>query len=277
MRHRLDDRLDAALAEAEPTPFWLDSAMRPPARPSLAGEIEADLPVVGGGLTGLWTALQAKEEAPGREVVLLEGEYVSFGATGRNGGFVDSSLTHGLQNGLERFRHELRRLDQFGRENLAAIEETLVRHGIDAGYEQNGLLDVATRQHEVMGLAEAAELLQRYGWDAEVLGREVVRAELDSPTYLGGIRRREGVALVDPAQLAWGDSRVRPRAWVCASTRARRPSESAGTVKACASPLARAASAPESACSRRPRSRRSYMRSSAMSSRSTTTCSSRSR
>jgi glycine/D-amino acid oxidase-like deaminating enzyme len=76
--------------------------------------------------------------------------------------------------------------------------------GIDAGWEENGFIDVATRAHEVEGLAESAEIARRHGEDVELLDREAVRAEVDSPTYLGGLLTRGGGALVDPARLAWG-------------------------------------------------------------------------
>ena len=88
------------MRDASPVPFWLDRP-RPAEAAPLDGAVEADLAIVGGGFTGLWAALQAKEERPDREVVLLEAETAGWGASGRNGGFVDASLTHGL---LERRR-----------------------------------------------------------------------------------------------------------------------------------------------------------------------------
>jgi glycine/D-amino acid oxidase-like deaminating enzyme len=190
------------LADAELRPFWLDSSRRPEPRPPLEGEAEADLVVVGAGLTGLWTALHAAEE--GQRVVVLEGERVAFGASGRNGGFLDASLTHGLANGLERFPREIERLEELGRENLAATETDLRRHAIDGGWERTGLLDVATRSHEVDGLAEHAGTLRRFGWDARLLDRDAVRAEVCSQAYLGGVWTRDSTALVDPARLCWG-------------------------------------------------------------------------
>ena len=78
----------------------------------------ADLCIVGGGFTGLWAALEAKARAPEREVVLLEGETIGFGASGRNGGFLSYSLTHGVANGAARFADELTVLERLGRENF---------------------------------------------------------------------------------------------------------------------------------------------------------------
>lgn len=193
-----------ALRDAEPAVFWLDDPARPPARPPLAGDAEADLVVVGGGFTGLWTALLAREADPGREVVLLEGDRVAAGASGRNGGFVAGSLTHGIANGAARFPGEIAELERLGQENLAAIADTLARYGIDAEWEHTGELDVATRPHELPELAERAELLRRHGRDAVLLDRDELRAEIASPTYLGGLWNRDGCALANPARLAWG-------------------------------------------------------------------------
>ena len=137
-------------------------------------------------------------------MVVLEGERIAFGASGRNGGFCDSSLTHGLANGLSRFPEELERLEELGRENLAGIVAAIDELGIDARYEPVGVLDVATREHEVAALEGHVEELRRFGHDAEWLDRDAVRAEIDSPTYLGGVWQKSGVATLDPARLAWG-------------------------------------------------------------------------
>ena len=183
-------------------PFWLDRADAPARRPPLAGTVEADLLVVGGGLTGLWTALQAAEE--GKAVVLLEGERLAFGASGRNGGFCDASLTHGLGNGRERWPAELETLERLGRENLAGIEATIRDHGIDCGWEPTGTIAVATAPHQLPWLEEEAEALRGFGWETELLDRDGVRAHVNSPTYVGGLLQRDGCALVDPARLCWG-------------------------------------------------------------------------
>jgi glycine/D-amino acid oxidase-like deaminating enzyme len=151
--------------------------------------------VVGGGFTGLWTALRAVERSPGRRVVVLEADRIAEHATGRNGGFCEASLTHGEANGRDRWPDEYDRLDRLGRENLDAIEATVARYGIDCGFARTGTLSVATRAHEVAGLEPG-----RPGF----LDAAGVRALVDSPTYLAGRVDPDGGALVDPARLAWG-------------------------------------------------------------------------
>ena len=192
--------------DAAPRPFWLDHADAPPLRPSLDGPLEADLVVVGGGLTGLWTALLAAEE--GKRVALLEGERIAFGASGRNGGFCAASLTHGIGNGLAHWPGEMPVIERLGRENLAGIRETVARHGIDCGWEDTGAIDVATAPHQVAWLADEAGQLRRFGWDAELLDAGALRAQVDSPTYVGGLWTRDAYALVDPARLCWGLARA---------------------------------------------------------------------
>jgi glycine/D-amino acid oxidase-like deaminating enzyme len=102
----------------------------------LRGEAAADLVVIGGGFTGLWTALLAKESFPERSVVLAEGHRVGWAASGRNGGFCDASLTHSAVNGRARFPGEFGTLQRLGAQNLDAIEAAVDRHGIDCDFER---------------------------------------------------------------------------------------------------------------------------------------------
>ena len=124
-----------ALEDARPACYWLDRPERPEPTSSLAKDREADLAIVGGGLTGLWAALLAAEESPGRDIVLLEASRIGEGASGRNGGFVDPSVTHGLENGLMHFPDEMALLSELGHGNFREMLETLDRHAIDARYE----------------------------------------------------------------------------------------------------------------------------------------------
>ena len=188
-----------ALAEARPEVYWLDRPDRPAPRPALESDAAADLVVVGGGYSGLWTALLAKERDPGRDVLLVEGGRVGWAASGRNGGFCAASLTHGEANGRARWPREYAALHRLGRENLDEIEQTIARYGIDCDFRRTGELTVATQPHEVEWLREAAAEGQ-----GRFLDRDGVRTELDSPTYLAGLLDPDETALVDPARLAWG-------------------------------------------------------------------------
>src|SRR4051812_13855571 len=132
---------DHLLADASPAPYWLDAADRPGVLDALTGRVTADLVVVGGGYSGLWTALMAKEREPGRDVVVLEANRIGWAASGRNGGFCSASLTHGYDNGLSRWPDEIDALERLGRENLEEIEATLGRYGIECDWRRTGELD----------------------------------------------------------------------------------------------------------------------------------------
>ncbi|WP_327417323.1 NAD(P)/FAD-dependent oxidoreductase [Streptomyces sp. NBC_01233] len=193
-----------SLRDAEPRPFWLDDPRRPQAAPALVGATTCDLLVVGGGYTGLWTALLAKERDPSADVVLIEADETGGAASGRNGGFCESSLTHGLHNGLQRWPGEIDLLERLGRENLQAIEDAVDRYGIDCDWERTGSIVVATEPYQLAGLVEEAEAAARYGGKPVLLDGEAVRAEIDSPTFLGGMWNQHDTAMVNPARLAWG-------------------------------------------------------------------------
>ncbi|WP_435848347.1 NAD(P)/FAD-dependent oxidoreductase [Streptomyces decoyicus] len=194
-----------ALADAEPTPFWLTDPDRPAARPALVGDETCDLLVVGGGYSGLWTALIAKERDPERDVVLIEGAEIGWAASGRNGGFCASSLTHGLGNGLARWPNELATLEELGIRNLDAIEEAVARYDIDCAFERTGEIDIATEPHQIAELKEFAEDAAGLGLDRHTfLDQDELRAQVDSPTFRAGLWDRDGVAMLNPARLAWG-------------------------------------------------------------------------
>ncbi|NUT45628.1 MAG: FAD-dependent oxidoreductase [Thermoactinospora sp.] len=194
-----------ALADAERKPYWLDEdPAEPEPLPRLFGRTTADLAIVGGGFSGLWTALLAKERDPKRDVVLLEAQTVGWAASGRNGGFCHASLTHGLENGLERWPQEIATLYRLGIENLDEIEETIRRYDIDCSWERTGEMNVATEPWQLDGMEEAYTIGRELGMDIQFLDASQARAEVNSPTYLGGLWERGDCAMLDPARLAWG-------------------------------------------------------------------------
>ncbi|MFD5248182.1 NAD(P)/FAD-dependent oxidoreductase [Amycolatopsis sp. NPDC058340] len=196
---------DLALRDARELPYWLDQPeWRRPLTDPLLGNDRCDLVVIGGGYAGLWTALLAKERDPGIDVVLVEAHQIGWAASGRNGGFCAASLTHGIANGVQRFPGEIGTLERLGRENLDAIEETVRRYDIDCDWRRTGDLTVATQPWQVNDLAETQALAARHGTELRLLGQDEVRADVRSPTYLGGLEDPDGVALVEPARLARG-------------------------------------------------------------------------
>ncbi|MDR6865776.1 glycine/D-amino acid oxidase-like deaminating enzyme [Microbacterium resistens] len=189
--------VDHALEGTAFATFWLDDIARAE-HPRLTGTIRADLAIVGGGYTGLWTAIRAKERDPGLRVVILEASRIAWAASGRNGGFCEASLTHGRENGVNRWPEEIDRLDDLGRRNLDEIEETIHRYGIDADFERTGELSVAVEPHQVEWLRE----------EEGFLDQDAVRAAVHSDTYLAGAWDREGAAILHPAKLGQELARV---------------------------------------------------------------------
>ncbi|MBM2619760.1 FAD-dependent oxidoreductase [Actinoplanes sp. LDG1-06] len=190
--------MPSSLKDALTEPYWLAQAGAPAPAAPLDGLDTTDLAVVGAGYSGLWTALMAKERDPGRDVVVIEAGTAGWAASGRNGGFCAASLTHGYANGAGRFPGEIDRLEAMGRANLDEIAATVARYGIDCDFSRTGELSVATSPWQLAAMR--AEL--RPG--EELLDREQVRAEVDSPTYVGGVWDRDGCAMIDPARLVWG-------------------------------------------------------------------------
>jgi glycine/D-amino acid oxidase-like deaminating enzyme len=191
-----------------PRSLWLDSAEAPAPCAPLDGQAEADLVVVGGGLSGLWAAIHAKEDDPRRDVMLLEADRIACGATGHSGGFFHSSLTHGAGNGETRFPDELPVLERLGRGNFDETVAFLERHGVDCALELTGEMTVALEPHQEEWLAEEAGLLRRLAHDVVLLDAETVQAQVRSPLFHAGLWLRSGAGILDPARLAWGLGRV---------------------------------------------------------------------
>ena len=185
--------VSASLEGSRQAVFWLDE-LEQPAYPALVGDGRAGLTVVGGGYCGLWTAVLAKRRNPGIRVVLLEAQKVGWAASGRNGGFVEASLTHGEDNGRSRWPEDYSTLERLGRENLDGIESDVAGLGLSCEFERSGVMSVAYEPHQVEWLSEMAE--------GTMLGEAEVQAEIASPIFKAGRWIKEDCALVHPGRLA---------------------------------------------------------------------------
>jgi glycine/D-amino acid oxidase-like deaminating enzyme len=194
-----------ALANTKYGSLWLDQDVRPESLAHLAKDETCQLLIVGGGFTGLWAALQAKERMPDCDVILIESTTIGDGASGRNGGMLHASLTHGANNADHHFPGERDRIIELGRRNLKELLESLERYGIDAQYENVGSMSVATDESQATSLRRAYARRIASGADVVWFDQDAVRQEVNSPTYLGGLWSRGGQdGIVDPARLCWG-------------------------------------------------------------------------
>lgn len=192
---------------AMPRSLWAASAREAaPARPPLDGTVRADVAVIGGGFTGLSTALHLAER--GIDVALLEAAAIGWGASGRNGGQVIP--------GLKRDPDELER--SLGPEQgarLAAstgaaadlVFDLIARHKIDCEPVRAGWIQGAHAAPAFEAIKRRAEQWQRRGAPVEVLSAEAIAARLGAPVYCGGlIDKRAGT--VQPLSYARGLARA---------------------------------------------------------------------
>ncbi|SAL79490.1 FAD dependent oxidoreductase [Caballeronia terrestris] len=200
--------VEEALARTKLSPYWLDNPAEPPAEPALASDTRADLLIVGGGFTGLWAAVQAKEQMPELDVVLIEAGRVAHGASGRAGGIISTSVMHGLPNAVRVFPNDIAELEEFGQRNLDGFEATLKRYGIDADIEWNGEMTVAVEPDHIDHLRADYDLHKSYGHDVVLLDAAATREQLDSPLFEGALWSRNRSGIVHPAKLAWGLKRA---------------------------------------------------------------------
>ena len=191
-----------------PVSYWLRGDA-PTIGPPLREDAVADVVVIGAGFTGLWTALALTETDPALRVIVLEAESVAFGASGRNGGFCEASLTHGLANGIRHFPEELERLEAEGLENLRVLIAFTRDHAIDCDLEETGTLSLADQAHQVEEFREWVGVAAEHGERLEFLDREAVQAEIHSPIWQAGLYRPPGRdVLLDPVKLCRGLARV---------------------------------------------------------------------
>lgn len=194
-----------ALKDSKYCSLWHDQEIRPETLPALQADASCELLIVGGGFTGLWAALQAKERKSDADIILIEKTFIADGASGRNGGFLHSSLAHGETNTDHHFPGEAEQLHELGAQNMAELLQTLDRYHIDARYEQVGETCVATNAGSVAQLREEYEAEKAAGEEVIFYDQEQMRAQVHSPTYLAGLWRKEGQSgIIDPARLCWG-------------------------------------------------------------------------
>jgi glycine/D-amino acid oxidase-like deaminating enzyme len=187
--------------------FWWQQLGLPTSRPGLAGDLECDVCIVGGGLTGLWTAYYLAELDPGLDIVVLEAEFCGFGASGRNGGWLSAELSgskerYGASHGPEGVRELVSAME-------AAVDEVIAvcaAEDVDADIVKDGVLYVARSAAQLIRMRE--ELVADQAWGiGEGHRRELSVDELGARLHvdgaLGGVFSPH-CARVQPAKLVSG-------------------------------------------------------------------------
>jgi len=171
-------------------------------QPALEGAVEADVCIVGGGYTGLWTALVLNEREPALEIVLVEAETCGAGPSGRNGGFLHgywASLGELLPLlGSERTLQVAHAAERI----IPAVRTFTEARGEDVWLRESGLLMVSVAPTQDGAIAHAVEAAESIGAadQAVPLDRDAVAARVRSPVFRRGVFFPE-CATVQPARL----------------------------------------------------------------------------
>jgi gamma-glutamylputrescine oxidase len=162
------------------------------ALPRLTESLTADVCVVGGGFTGLSAALNLAER--GFKVVLLEANRISWGASGRNGGQINTGLRKSPQELIAKFgKQRGRALFDLAEEARSIIWERVARHGIQCDLREGNML-LASKPGDLPWMEEEIACFER-DMDyrkAMLLDRNAIRSEIASEIYHGGIKDTGG-------------------------------------------------------------------------------------
>ncbi len=201
---------DGAIAKARRLSFWLDEALAEggDVAAPLRGAENCDICIVGGGYTGLWTAIRLKEHSPGLDVALIERDICGAGASGRNGAcafpwWVLYPRLRDLVGGDEAVR-----LARASEDAVAEIGRFCSRHGIDAHYHAGDWIWSAVNEAQIGAWRPTQRALEEIGVDAisELSGGEAARLTASQHHIAGALVR--GTATLQPALLARGLRRV---------------------------------------------------------------------
>jgi glycine/D-amino acid oxidase-like deaminating enzyme len=183
--------------------YWDRSKKLREVSPALAGDVSADVAIIGAGYTGLSTAYHLKAADPSLEVAVIESETVGYGASGRNAGFVMTLF--GASLGLMKTLHGADRVRQahtYMERSIAGLDAMIAEHKLDCDFERVGFLKVATTPRYAGRIQDEIETLEKLGIHGHHwLGREELAGRVCSPTYVG--------ACIEP-----GCGLINPRKWV---------------------------------------------------------------
>ncbi len=173
----------------------------------LKGSHKADIVIIGGGFTGLSAAYHLAQRYPNKKIVLLEGAYCGYGASGRNGGHHGADIggipeyteEFGLEKGKKAYK-----VSEYGEE---MIKTFVYKHGIDCEFHENGCLEAALTEEQMSDFEEQQKQYALMGINAELLQGHSFKKEIQSPRFIGGLKVLNG-GRVNPAKLVRGMKKV---------------------------------------------------------------------
>ena len=188
--------------------FWYSAIGLPTPRQPLDGSAEADVCVVGGGYTGLWTAYYLKKADPSLRITVLEQRFCGYGASGRNGGWLYNGLA-----GRGVFAHKYGKpgaiaMQQAMNRSVDEVIEVCEAEGIDADIVKGGMMEVANTPAQLSRLQAYVDNEHAFGETEQVLlSAAEAAARINVAGTLGGSYTPHG-ARIQPAKLAVGLARV---------------------------------------------------------------------
>ena len=190
---------------------WLRQALASEERcdaPLLTSSTATDVAIVGGGFTGLWTAIHLKQREPACDVIVLEKDICGGGASGRNGGFVLSWWPKIATLAKICGREEAVRLAHASEKAIGELGAFCQKHEIDADFRQEGWLWTAGTEAELGAWEPAVEICESFGHPLfERLPADEVAARSGSEQHIAGVLDPTA-AIVDPGRLVRGLRRV---------------------------------------------------------------------
>jgi glycine/D-amino acid oxidase-like deaminating enzyme len=189
--------------EAQGASLWHAVSRNRRERPALHGELDADLAIVGGGFSGLSTALHAAGK--GLSVAVLEAEFIAWGATGRNAGFVVPNFAR--MDPVDIIAHlgseRGERLIEFAAGSADLVFGLIKRHGIDCDAVSSGWIQPAHSPAAFEKVKSRAGQWAQRGRPAVTLDRHDVEALTGVRGYVGGWMDRSG-GVLNPVAYARG-------------------------------------------------------------------------
>jgi glycine/D-amino acid oxidase-like deaminating enzyme len=189
--------------------YWFESSglRDDPLRAPLRGDARADVAIVGGGYTGLATAIAVARRQPGRRVLVLEGARCGYGASGRNGGFADVTYAGFADFAASHPPEVARGVYDVIATGFRAIERLAAEDGVACDLERNGGLRMASSDSQIEGLERAHATLAALGVPARLVGGAELRSLVRTERFRAGLALPD-TAILNPGKLARGMARV---------------------------------------------------------------------